>query len=261
MQLGFANKVVLVTGGAAGIGRALVEVFREEGAHVVFADIDVARGTATAAATGSTFVAADVATGAGAAALVDQALAAHDRIDALVNNAGITHAADFLDLAEADFDRVLSVNLKSYFLCGQRAARAMVERQIRGAIVNMSSVNGILAIPNQVPYVVSKGAVNQLTKVMALALAPHGIRVNGLGPGTIATELAQKAVLGSPEARHKILSRTPLGRLGEAVEIARIAAFLASDLASYMTGETVYADGGRLALNYTVPVVDSGNGA
>ena len=261
MQLGsthaFADHVVLVTGGAAGIGRALVEVFRDEGADVFFADIDQTRGDATAAATGAHFVAADVATLAGARALVDAALAARDRIDVLVNNAGISHAADFLDLTEADFDRVLGVNLKSYFLCGQLAARAMVARQTRGAIINVSSVNGILAIANQVPYVVSKGAINQLTKVMALALAPHGIRVNGIGPGTIGTELAQKAVLGSPEAKHKILSRTPLGRLGEASEIAGVVAFLASPLASYMTGQTIYVDGGRLALNYTVPVPES----
>jgi len=96
--------------------------------------------------------------------------------------------------------------------------------------------------------------VNQLTKVMALALAPHGIRVNGIGPGTIATEMARAAVLGSEESRRKILSRTPLGRLGEPEEVAAIAAFLAGDDASYLTGQTIYPDGGRLGLNYTVPV-------
>jgi glucose 1-dehydrogenase len=148
---------------------------------------------------------------------------------------------------------VLRINLKSMFLCGQAAAREMVKQQ-SGCIINMSSVNSELAIPNQVPYVVSKGGVNQLTKVMALNLAPYGIRVNGIGPGTILTELARKAVLGSPEARNTILSRTPLGRCGEPEEIAAIAAFLASDDASYMTGQTIFADGGRMALNYTVPV-------
>jgi len=105
-----------------------------------------------------------------------------------------------------------------------------------------------------VPYTVSKGGVNQLTKVMALALAPHGIRVNGIGPGTIATEMARTAVLGSEESRRRILSRTPLGRLGEPEEVAAIAAFLAGDDASYLTGQTIYPDGGRLGLNYTVPV-------
>jgi NAD(P)-dependent dehydrogenase (short-subunit alcohol dehydrogenase family) len=121
-----------------------------------------------------------------------------------------------------------------------------------GAIVNMSSVNAVMAIPNQVPYVVSKGGINQLTKVMALSLAPHRIRVNGIGPGTILTELAKTAVLGNKEAERKILSRTPLGRMGEPIEVANVAVFLASDEASYLTGQTIYPDGGRLALNYTV---------
>jgi NAD(P)-dependent dehydrogenase (short-subunit alcohol dehydrogenase family) len=144
----------------------------------------------------------------------------------------------------------MRINLKSMFLCGQAVARVMV-KQHSGSIINMSSVNAELAIPNQVPYVVSKGAINQLTKVMSLNLVIHGIRVNGIGPGTILTELAKKAVMSSPESRHTILSRTPMGRCGEP-EVASIAAFLASDDASYMTGQTLYVDGGRLALNYTV---------
>jgi NAD(P)-dependent dehydrogenase (short-subunit alcohol dehydrogenase family) len=197
---------------------------------------------------------ADVSRRADVEALVARALERHGRIDVLVNNAGITHACDFLDLAEEDFDRVLAVNLKSMFLCGQAVARTMVKHGVRGAIVNMSSANAVLAIPNQVPYGVSKGGVNQLTKVMAVALAPHGIRVNGIGPGTILTELAKKAVLTDDAARRRILSRTPLGRCGEPEEIAAVAAFLASDDASYLTGQTIYPDGGRLALNYTMPV-------
>jgi len=141
-------------------------------------------------------------------------------------------------------------------LAGQAAARQMVKQGGGGAIINMSSVNAVVAIPNQVPYVVSKGAINQLTKVMALSLAAHGIRVNGIGPGTILTELAKTAVLGNRESERKILSRTPMGRMGEPDEIAQVAVFLASDAASYMTGQTLYPDGGRLALNYTVPVPD-----
>jgi NAD(P)-dependent dehydrogenase (short-subunit alcohol dehydrogenase family) len=140
------------------------------------------------------------------------------------------------------------------FLCGQAAARAMIDAKIRGCVVNMSSANAVVAIPNQIPYVVSKGGVNQLTKVMAVALAPYGIRVNAIGPGTILTEMAREAVLTDDAARRKILSRTPLGRCGEPEEIAAVAAFLASDDASYLTGQTIYPDGGRLALNYTVPV-------
>jgi NAD(P)-dependent dehydrogenase (short-subunit alcohol dehydrogenase family) len=185
---------------------------------------------------------------------VARAVSEFGRLDVLVANAGIIHTADFLDLEESDFDRVLAVNLKGVFLAGQAAAKQMVKQGGGGAIVNMSSVNAVLAIPNQVPYVVSKGAVNQLTKVMAVSLAPHGIRVNGIGPGTILTELARTAVLGNREAERKILSRTPMGRMGEPEEIASVAVFLASDEASYLTGQTIYPDGGRLALNYTVPV-------
>jgi len=203
---------------------------------------------------GTAFLRTDVSRKADADALIARALELHGRIDVLVNNAGITHACDFLDLAEEDFDRVLRVNLKSMFLCGQAAARAMVKAKIHGAIVNMSSANAVVAIPNQVPYVVSKGGVNQLTKVMAVALAPHGIRVNAIGPGTILTEMARNAVLTDDAARRRILSRTPLGRCGEPEEIAAVAAFLASDDASYLTGQTIYPDGGRLALNYTMPV-------
>jgi NAD(P)-dependent dehydrogenase (short-subunit alcohol dehydrogenase family) len=160
-------------------------------------------------------------------------------------------------LAEEDFDRVLRVNLKGAFLCAQAVARQMVRQAPRangerGVVVNMSSVNAVLAIANQVPYTVSKGGLNQLTKVMALALAPHGIRAVAIGPGSIATEMLKTAVMSNEAARQRILSRTPLQRLGEPEEIARVAVFLASDDASYLTGTTVYADGGRLGLNYTM---------
>ena len=231
------------------------------GARVVVMDLHEEQGVAAVRALdssggGAVFVRGDVATKEGAIALVGAALERFGRVDALVNNAGIVHAAEFLDLAEEDFDRVLRVNLKSMFLCGQAAARQMAAQGNGGAIVNMSSVNAVMTIANQVPYCVSKGGINQLTKVMALALAPHAIRVNGIGPGTILTELSRHAVLGDAAARRKILSRTPLGRLGEPAEVAAIAAFLLSDDASYLTGQTIYPDGGRLALNYTVTVAD-----
>jgi len=248
------QKIAIVTGASQGIGLACAERLVREGARVMLVDVRP-EGAAAAAALGETarFFQADVSVKAQVDGMVAATLAAFGRIDILVNNAGVTHAADFLDLTEDDFDRVLRINLKSMFLCSQAVARDMVTRQ-SGCIINMSSVNAELTIPNQIPYVVSKGGVNQLTRVASIGLAQHGIRVNAIGPGTILTELAKQAVLASPEARHTILSRTPLGRCGEPEEIAAIAAFLASDDASYITGQTLYADGGRMALNYTVPV-------
>ncbi|MET0268218.1 MAG: SDR family oxidoreductase [Duganella sp.] len=249
-----SGKIAIVTGATQGIGLACAQRLVAEGAQVMLVDIKP-EGEQAAASLGDAarFFAADVSQKADVDAMVAATLAAFGRIDILINNAGVTHAADFLDVAEEDFDRVLRINLKSMFLCGQAVARQMVTQQ-SGAIINMSSVNAELAIPNQVPYVVSKGAVNQLTKVMSLNLIAHGIRVNAIGPGTILTELAKQAVMSSPEARHTILSRTPIGRCGEPEEVASIAVFLASDDASYMSGQTLYVDGGRLALNYTVPV-------
>ena len=256
-----ADKVALVTGAAQGIGLACAQAFAREGAEVVLADLNEEAGEREALRLRSEgfaaiFIACDVSRKADVERAVAAAVNEFGRLDVLVANAGIVHAAEFLDLEELDFDRVIAVNLKGIFLAGQAAARQMVKQGGGGAIVNMSSVNAILAIPNQVPYVVSKGAINQLTKVMSLSLAPHGIRVNGIGPGTILTELARTAVLGNREAERKILSRTPLGRMGDPGEVAQVAVFLASDEASYVTGQTIYPDGGRLALNYTVPVAD-----
>ncbi len=255
------GKIALVTGAAQGIGLACAEAFAREGARVVIADMNEEAGKREAMRLRAggfpvSFVACNVSRKPDVEGAVAAAVNEFGRLDVLVANAGIVHAAEFLDIEEADFDRVIAVNLKGIFLAGQAAARQMAKQGGGGAIVNMSSVNAILAIPNQVPYVVSKGAINQLTKVMSLSLAAHGIRVNGIGPGTILTELAKTAVLGNREAERKILSRTPLGRMGEPAEVAQVAVFLASDEASYVTGQTIYPDGGRLALNYTVPVAD-----
>ena len=250
---GLQGRVVIVTGAAQGIGAACAHRFAREAAHVVIADVADAAGQALAAELQANYVHCDVGDKAQVDALVAQVLRQYGRIDVLVNNAGIFKSADFLDVTEADFDAVLRVNLKGSFLMGQAVAREMAKAG-RGSIVNMSSVNSVLAIPNIASYNVSKGGINQLTRAMALALADKGVRVNAVGPGTIATELAAKAVLTSDEARNKIMMRTPIKRLGEPGEVADVVAFLASDAASYMTGEIVMVDGGRMALNYTVPL-------
>ena len=245
---------VLVTAGAGGIGRAIATAFVSAGATVHVCDIDEpALSALRAQVLGISTSVCDIADRSAVERMIKEATATLGGLDVLVNNAGIFRAADFLDVTEADFDAVLRVNLKGSFLVGQAVARAMVASG-GGSIVNMSSVNGVLAIPNISSYNVSKGGVNQLTRVMALALADKNIRVNAVAPGTIATELAAKAVLTSDDARKKIMSRTPMKRLGEPSEIADVVAWLASDAASYVTGEIVTVDGGRMTLNYTVPV-------
>jgi len=255
MQL--EGKVAIVTGAARGIGYAIAKRFLMDGASVVLSDIDT---TATLQAVKDLEQFGDVRA---MAADVGDKLDIHNlmtftvtnlgEIDILVNNAGIVHKADFLDLKEEDFDRVMRVNLKGAFLCGQAVAKRMVARVEAGGeagtIINMSSINAIFGLPEQLAYSVSKGGLSQLTRTMAVALAKWGIRVNAIGPGSIQTDMLS-AVNTDTEARKTILSRTPLGRIGEPAEIASIASFLASRDASYITGQTIYADGGRLPLSY-----------
>ncbi|MDQ7019956.1 MAG: glucose 1-dehydrogenase [Robiginitomaculum sp.] len=263
------ERVVIVTGASKGIGLACARRFAEEKCHLVLADIDIEAGKEAAedlgAANGKAlFVDCNVADPLSVRNLFAETRSAFGRVDVLINNAGMVRPGNILDLGIDDFDAVLGVNLRGAFLVAREAARQMVaqiaeaegragEARRRYAIINMSSVNAVMAIENQIAYVMSKGGMNQMTKAMALALAPHGIRVNAIGPGSINTEVL-KSVADNPEARRKILSRTPLGHIGDPDEIAGIASFLASKDASYITGQCLYADGGRLALNYTVDV-------
>lgn len=249
----------VITGAAGGIGLGCAQAFAEEGCDLVLLDLDAPRVTAAAKdlaeRTGRKVhaLACDLADAQAAREAVIKAVGLLGHIEVLVNNAGILAPGDILDAELEDFDRVLAVNLRAPFIVGQAVARHMVEAKIKGSIINMSSINAVLAIPNQVAYVTSKGGVNQLTKAMALGLAPYGVRVNAIGPGTIVTDIL-KGVMENDEARHRVLQRTPLKRFGEPGEIGRVAVFLASEDASYMTGQTIYPDGGRLALNYTVAV-------
>ncbi len=252
------GKAAIVTGAGSGIGEATAKRFAAEGARVVVSDVDGARAKATADAIArsggaATAIAADVSRSADVQTLVENAYAAYGRIDILMNNAGIFTATPFLEITEAEWDRVIDTNVKGMFLVGQAVARRMAQDGKGGCIVNMSSINAVLAIPTAVPYSVSKGGVKQLTGAMAIALAPHRIRVNAIGPGTVVTGMTREMV-ANPDTLRAILSRTPLGRLCQPEEIANIALFLASDEASYITGATIYADGGRLPLNGVVPV-------
>ena len=244
--------IALVTGGAQGIGFACAQALVRDGARVVLADIKADKVAESARELGPDNV--GLVVDMSRSDEVDGMFAQIEReigpVSVLVNNAGIALPGDFLQTSLEDFERVISVNLVAVFQATQRAAQTMVAHELRGAIVNISSINAVLAIPAISAYCASKGGVMQLTKSASLALAPHGIRVNAVGPGSIDTEM-MAGINANPAALETALSRTPLKRLGEPREIAETVAFLVSDKASYITGETIYVDGGRLGLNYT----------
>jgi glucose 1-dehydrogenase len=261
------SKVIIITGAARGIGLACARKFLSQGDRVVLCDLDETAGHDGLASLGvgedeAVFVKCDVSKKIDVHNLIAECLTAFDRLDVLVNNAGIIAPGDILSLSEADFLKVLNVNLTGHFLTAQAAARQMVaqieaegtrrdDARRRYAIVNMASVNAVTAMADQLAYNVSKGGILQLTRAMALGLARHGIRVNAVGPGAVSTDM-MRAVLSDPDAMARLMLRIPMGRIADVDEIAEVVHFLASPGASYITGETIYADGGRLALNMTM---------
>ena len=260
-----AGKTVIITGGARGIGLACAQRFSDDGYSVVIADRDEhaaseALEVLEGGARKSIAVHCDVSDPLSVHNLVAETLSEFGRIDVLINNAGIALTGGVLDLDVKDFDQVMAVNLRGAFLLSKAVAKHMVETLDNDddrsglslpnfCIINMSSINAELALPDYLAYCVAKGGLNQLTRAMAVELAPHGIRVNGIGPGSVKTDMLA-GVAG--DALAMVHSRTPLGRVARPDEIAGVAAFLASDDASYMTGECVYVDGGRRSLNYVM---------
>jgi NAD(P)-dependent dehydrogenase (short-subunit alcohol dehydrogenase family) len=223
----------------------------------MLADIDrnageEAAGTLIEEGVEAEFTLCDVSKKADVQALISGTVNSFGGVDVCVCNAGIMHASNFLMLDVADFDRVLDVNLRGCFLVGQGAARQMVTQGRGGSIVLMASVHAFAAVPDQVPYAVSKAAIVQLARAMAVALAPQNIRVNAVAPGAVLSDLL-KVSMTDDEKRRTILSRTPLGRCAETDEIAAAVAFMAGEESSYMTGHCMIIDGGRLALNFTMP--------
>jgi NAD(P)-dependent dehydrogenase (short-subunit alcohol dehydrogenase family) len=256
-----SGKVAVITGAARGIGRACAERFLSDGVKVVICDVDADGLEKTMSELGRPkdlhAVHCDVARRADVDGAVVAAVRQFGRLDIMVNNAGVARNQDILEISEKDFDDVIAINLKGAFFGVQAAARQMIAQGGGGVIINMSSVNALLAIPTLATYAISKGGMKQLTSVAAVALAPHNIRVVAVGPGTILTDMVASAIFSSDEARRAVMSRTPIGRGGEPSEVASVVAFLAGDDASYITGQTIYPDGGRLILNYTVPVKES----
>ena len=225
------GRVAIVTGGASGIGAAVVERLRTEGAAVAIADI----------APGAEYR-LDVSDAESCASVVAAVMAAHGRMDCLVNCAGIAADVPFLDMDVAAFDRIIAVNLRGTFLIGQACARVM---QPGSAIVNIASVSGMRGNVGRAAYGASKGGVLTLSQVMAVELAPSGIRVNLISPGPVDTPLV--AAVHGPEVRANWNAAVPMARYGTPDEIAAAAAFLCSDDASYVTGHVLAVDGGFLA--------------
>ena len=242
-----AHKVALVTGASSGIGAAIAIELGRRGAQVA---VNYAGSADDAQAVAQQIpeaivVQADVSKSADVQRLVAQTIARFGRIDLLVNNAGIEHSAPFLDKTEADWDAVLAVNLKGPFLCTQAVVRDMVSRHARGTIVNISSVHEDLPFPGFVDYCAAKGGLRMLCRDLALELAPFGINIVNVAPGAIATPINQ-ATLDDPDKTAALLREIPLGRVGTPLEVAQLVAYLADDAAGYITGTTIFIDGGLM---------------
>ena len=238
-----AGKRALVTGGGSGIGRATSRLFAAEGATVVVADLLGERAEEVAAEIGGVAVQADVT----AAADVTRMVEAAGRIDVLVNNAGGGFADDLLEIGEEAWDTDVAVNLKSAFLCSKAVLPGMIE-QGSGVIVNIASVNGMAFFANE-PYSAAKAGLISLTRSMAVRYGRHGIRAVAIAPGTIRSPLWQERIDKEPAIFERLIRWYPLGRVGEPEDIANAATFLASDDASWITGEVLRVDGGLLAGN------------
>lgn len=254
-----AGKVAVVTGSARGIGASIAMKLAEDGAKIALLDVEDAAGRChadrlRAISEDVIFQHCDVGQKSQVEIAFARVLEHFGTVDILMNNAGINHREELLQLEEEDWDRVIGTNLKSVFLTTQQAGRIMRDHGRGGAIVNMASTSVCMTMPTISAYAASKGGISSFTIASSLSLAPFGIRVNSVAPGTIETEMTRQRLLEDDDQRRRILSRTPLGRIGTGRDVANIVSFLASEEAAYVTGQNVLIDGGRRGLNYTVPV-------
>jgi glucose 1-dehydrogenase len=245
-----AGKVVVVTGAARGLGLAIATRFAEEGARIVLADVDGDAVEAAADKLGQHGLRVDVSQRDEVERMIATATQQFGAVDVLVNNAGMYRNIPLQELTEAEFDRMITVNLKSALFGIQAVAAQMIARRC-GSIVNVASIAARLGAIGTIAYAVAKAGVAQLTNVAAIELAPHNVRVNALAPGTFATEMSGGAYADSA-LQGRVLPRIPMGRMGRPEEAAGVALFLACDDSSYVTGKTIYADGGRMGLNLTM---------
>jgi len=241
----FSGKVAFITGGARGIGRATAQAFAAEGARVIVADVDAdaAEATARALGGGAIGLGLDVADPGSVKSVVAAALAKAERIDALVNNAGITRDASLVKTSDEAWDSVIAVNLSGTFYMTREVAPHMVARG-SGAIINASSVVGVYGNFGQSNYVATKSGVIGMTRVWARELGRKGVRVNCIAPGFIATDMTAKM---PEEVLEGMKKKTPLGRLGAPEDVAKAYLFLASDEASFINGQVLGVDGGLVA--------------
>lgn len=243
------GKVIIVTGGNSGIGRAIVETLAEVGARVVIDYRSHPEATEElekeiGALGGTSYgVQADVSNLDDLQRLVDVTVAKYGRLDVIVNNAGIETRTSILDTTPDEYDNVLNVNLRGVFFATQFAAKQMIAQGGGGRIINISSVHEDWPMPNNTPYCCAKGGVRMMTRTAALELAPHGITVVNVGPGAVATPINQ-STMANPELLAKLNAAIPMGRMAQPEEIASVVAFLASDAAGYITATTIFADGG-----------------
>lgn len=240
------NKVAIVTGAASGIGQAIAEKFISEGACVVFSDINGEDSLVSKFGEKALFVKCDVSKSEELENLINKTFEHFGKLDVMVNNAGIIGSGGILEMTDESWNKTIGVNLTGTMFGMRAAAKTMKAKNIKGSIINISSIAGKIGFSGLADYCASKGGVIQLTHAGALDLAPYGIRVNSIAPGVIETNMT-KTILAGKEFNDLMVSSTPLGHAGKPEDIANTALFLASDESSYVTGSVVYVDGGWTA--------------